>query len=52
MIEYDLDTTHSILSVRPQSALDKDDFAELAKAVDPQIDKTGDLAGLASSFMH
>jgi SpoIIAA-like len=46
MIEYDLDTEHSILQVRPQSALGKDDFAELAKAVDPQIDATGDLAGL------
>jgi SpoIIAA-like len=46
MIEYDLDTANSILSVRPKSALDKDDFAELAKAVDPQIEKTGDLAGL------
>jgi hypothetical protein len=46
MIEHDLDTAHSILVVRPQSALGKDDFAELAKAVDPQIEGTGDLAGL------
>jgi hypothetical protein len=53
MIEYDLDTEHSILEVRPTSALDKDDFAELAKAVDPQIEAHGDLAGLiinAASF--
>jgi SpoIIAA-like len=53
MIEYDLDTEHSILEVRPKSALDKDDFVELAKAVDPQIEANGDLAGLiisASSF--
>ena len=46
MIEYDLDTAHSILLVHPKSALDKNDFAELTKAVDPQIEATGDLAGL------
>jgi hypothetical protein len=46
VIEYDLDTAHSILLVRPESALDKDDFVQLAKAVDPQIEETGDLAGL------
>ena len=53
MIQYDLDKEHSILEVRPESALDKDDFAELAKAVDPHIEATGDLAGLilnAQSF--
>jgi len=53
MIEYDLDTEHSILEVRPKAALDKDDFVELAKAVDPQIEANGDLAGViisASSF--
>ncbi len=49
MIEYDLDTEHSILEVRPESALDKDDFVELAKAVDPQIEAHGDLAGLIIS---
>jgi SpoIIAA-like len=46
MIEYDLDTEHSVLKVRPKSALDKNDFVELAKAVDPQIEAAGDLAGL------
>ena len=46
MIEYNLDTAHSILLVEPKSTLDKNDFAELAKAVDPQIEATGDLAGL------
>lgn len=53
MIEYDLDAEHSILEVRPKSALDKADFVELAKVVDPQIEAHGDLAGLivsASSF--
>jgi hypothetical protein len=53
MIEYDLDAEHSILEVRPKSALDKNDFVELAKAVDPHIETKGDLAGLilnASSF--
>ena len=46
MIEHSLDTTHSILYVRPKSALQQDDFAQLAKTVDPFIEKTGDLAGL------
>ena len=46
MIGYDLDKAHSILLVRPESALDKSDFVELAKAIDPQIEAGGDLAGL------
>jgi hypothetical protein len=49
MIEYDLDSAHSILLVQPKSALDQNDFVELAKAVDPQIEATGDLAGLIIS---
>ncbi len=46
MIEYDLDSANSIVVVRPQSKLDKDDFAKLAAAVDPQIEAKGNLAGL------
>jgi hypothetical protein len=46
MIEYNLDTQHSILFLRPKSALTKNDFVELARAVDPHIEATGDLAGL------
>ena len=46
MIEHTIDTVHSILYVRPKSALAKDDFLKLAKTVDPYIEKTGDLAGL------
>ena len=46
MIDYDFDPAHSILVVRPESALEKDDFVQLAKAIDPQIESTGDLAGL------
>ena len=46
MIEYDLDTAHSILHVRPTSALQQEDFARLARAVDPHIEATGTLAGL------
>jgi hypothetical protein len=46
MIEHTLDTTHSILLVRPKSALEQGDFAQLAKTVDPYIEKTGGLAGL------
>lgn len=46
MIDYDLDTARSILLVRPESRLDKDDFVKLANAVDPHIEATGDLAGV------
>jgi hypothetical protein len=46
MIEYNLDTANSILYVRPKSALAADDFMNLAKAIDPHIEATGDLAGL------
>jgi hypothetical protein len=46
MIDHTLDTAHSILYLRPKSTLDKDDFVQLAKAVDPYIEKNGALAGL------
>jgi hypothetical protein len=46
MIEYALDTVHSILTVRPKSSLEQSDFAELAAAADPYIEEAGGLAGL------
>jgi len=46
MIDYDVDTANSIVLVRPKSRLDKSDFVKLAKAVDPQIEEKGDLAGV------
>ena len=46
MIEYDLDTEHSILHVQPKSAIEQDDFVKIAKAVDPHIEANGGLAGL------
>ena len=46
MIDFDLDTAHSVLLVRPESSLQETDFADLAKAVDPQIEAKGHLAGL------
>jgi hypothetical protein len=46
MIEHTLDTARSILYVRPTSSLAQGDFADLAKAVDPYIERTGGLAGL------
>lgn len=52
MIDYDLDTANSVLRVRPESSLDKNDFAELAKVVDPQIEAGGDLAGLIIDAPH
>lgn len=46
MIEHHLDTTHAILYVRPKSALEKEDFAQLAKTVDPFLQQSGNLAGI------
>lgn len=53
VIDYHLDDLTRILTVQPKSALDKHDFTTLAAAVDPDIDKHGDLNGLiidAKSF--
>ena len=52
MIEHHLDPATSILLVKPHSALDKNDFVEMAKAVDPQIEAHGDLAGLIIEAPH
>ena len=52
MIDYELDQAHSILRVRPESSLDKSDFAELAKVVDPKIEAGGALAGLIIDAPH
>jgi len=46
VIDHALDTTRAILVVRPKGALEKGDFTELAKAVDPFIEKAGGLAGI------
>ena len=46
MIEHTLDTEQSILYLRPKSALERADFEQLAKTVDPYIEATGGLAGL------
>ena len=52
MIEYDLDTEHSILHVQPKSAIENDDFVKLAKkkAVDPHIEATGGLSASSSTL--
>jgi SpoIIAA-like len=46
VIEHSLDSTQSILTIRPKGALEKGDFEQLAKTVDPHIEKTGGLAGI------
>src|SRR3954468_20968566 len=46
MLEHSLDTTRGILHLRPKGALDRQDFAQLAKTVDPYIESKGELAGL------
>ena len=46
MIEHNLDTTHSILYVRPKTSLEQDDFLQIAKTVDPYIEESGILSGL------
>lgn len=52
MIELELDAADSILRVRPDTPLDKADFAELAEMVDPVIEQGGELAGLIIDAPH
>jgi hypothetical protein len=52
MIDYTLDTTNSILYVRPGSALAESDFVRLAEAVNPFIEESGDLGGLIIDAPH
>jgi hypothetical protein len=46
MLDHNLDSGSSILYLRPKGALAKEDFEQLARVVDPHIEKTGGLAGL------
>ena len=46
MIDHALDTTHSILHAQVTGPLERGDFAQLAKTVDPHIEQTGGLAGI------
>lgn len=46
MIDHSFDAAQSILHLRPKAALTKEDFAQITKTVDPQIEKTGALAGI------
>lgn len=52
MINYHLDPATAVLTLHPESALQKSDFAELGKAVDPQIEEHGDLNGLIIEAPH
>jgi len=46
MIEHSLDAANSILYLRPTAALEREDFEQLAKSVNPYIATTGSLTGL------
>ncbi|MGI9123482.1 MAG: STAS/SEC14 domain-containing protein [Mycobacterium sp.] len=52
MIDFHFDPKTTVLTLHPESALQKSDFAALAKAVDPQIEEHGDLAGLILDVPH
>lgn len=52
MIEFSLDPKTAVLTIHPRSALEENDFAELTAAVDPEIEKHGDLAGLIIDAEH
>ena len=52
MIDYTLDETSSVLHVRPAGPLGKDDFEALSQAVDPFIERTGELNGLLLEVAH
>jgi len=46
MLEHSLDPASGILHLRPQGALEKEDFAKLAQTVDPYVEKHGRLTGI------
>ncbi|MBE0626171.1 MAG: STAS/SEC14 domain-containing protein [Burkholderiales bacterium] len=46
MIQYELLREQGILILRPEAALQSEDFAAVAKLVDPYIESHGDLRGL------
>jgi len=46
MIDHSFDAATSVLHLRPKAALAQEDFAQLAKTVDPHIEKAGALSGL------
>lgn len=52
MIDAHLDPATSVLTLRPQSALEIRDFVDLGRTVDPQIEQHGDLAGLIIEAPH
>jgi hypothetical protein len=53
MVEYELDRGQGILIIRPEGALEADDFQRIAIEVDPFIEAKGKLRGImieAKSF--
>jgi hypothetical protein len=52
MLEFDLDETVGIVSLKPHGSLRKDDIAALGDVVDRYIDKTGVLQGLLIDTIH
>lgn len=52
MIDAHLDPTASVLTLRPQSALEIRDFVDLARTVDAYLEQYGDLAGLIIEAPH
>ena len=46
MLDHTLDAKNGIVHLRPNAALKKEDFAALAKSVDPYIEKNGVLSGI------
>jgi len=53
MIDFDMDTEHAVLTIRPNGPLVAEDFCTVASVVDPIIARLGSLNGLliqADSF--
>ena len=46
MLSVQVDATRGIAILEPQGALSKDDFVRAAQAIDPQIEKAGQLNGI------
>jgi hypothetical protein len=52
MLEFKLDETVGIVSLKPHGSLRKDDFSALGREVDRYIEKTGVLQGLLIDVAH
>ena len=52
MLDFEFDKATRVLTINPAAPLEKADFVDLGKTVDPEIEASGDLAGLIIDVPH